>query len=37
MYDPDFLRPYEGATQIIEIVPHDKKTPELKLIVNREQ
>jgi hypothetical protein len=37
MYDPEFLRPYEGAAQIIEILPHDKKTTELKLIVNREQ
>jgi Carboxypeptidase regulatory-like domain len=37
MYDPEFLRPFEGAAQIIEILPHDKKAPELKLIVNRQQ
>jgi hypothetical protein len=32
MYDPDFLRGYEGSAQAIEIVPGDKKTPELKLM-----
>ena len=37
MYDPDFLRPYEGAAQTIEVLPNDKKTPELKLIVNQER
>jgi hypothetical protein len=37
MYDPDFLRPYEAAAQTIEIAPNDKKTPELKLILNQEQ
>jgi hypothetical protein len=37
MYDPDFLRPYEGAAQTIEVLPNDKKTTELKLIVSREQ
>jgi hypothetical protein len=37
MYDPDFLRPYEAAAQAIEIAPNDRKTPEVKLILNQEQ
>jgi hypothetical protein len=37
MYDPDFLRNFDGVAQVIEILPKDKKTPELKLIVNKEQ
>jgi len=37
MYDPDFLRPYEGAARLVEVLPKDKKTAELKLIVNQEQ
>ena len=37
MYDPDFLQPYTGATLNVEILPNDKKTLELKLIVNKEQ
>jgi hypothetical protein len=37
IYDPDFLRPHEGAAQIIEILPKDKKASQLKLIANKEQ
>ncbi len=37
IYDPDFLRPYEGAAHLIEIVPGDKKTVEARLILNKEQ
>jgi hypothetical protein len=37
MYDPDFLRPYEAAAHTIEVVANDKKAPELKLILNKEQ
>jgi hypothetical protein len=37
MYDPDFLRPYEGAAQSLSVASSDKKVIELKLTLNREQ
>jgi len=34
-YDPEFLRPYEGAGQNLEIQPKGKHTAELKLVINQ--
>jgi hypothetical protein len=36
MYDPDFLRPYEGAGTMLEIQPKGKHTADLRLIINKE-
>jgi hypothetical protein len=36
MYDPDFLRPYEGAGQMLEIQSKGKHTADLRLIINKE-
>ena len=35
-YDPEFLRPYEGAGQNLEIEPKGKHVSDLKLIVNKD-
>jgi hypothetical protein len=35
MYDPEFLRPYEGASVSLEVRPHEKKNVELKLTLNQ--
>jgi hypothetical protein len=36
-YDPDFLRPYEGAGQNVEVSTNDKKSVNLKLTLNKSQ
>ncbi len=36
MYDPDFLRPYAGAGDSIEVLPNDKKALEVKLTLNQQ-
>jgi uncharacterized protein (DUF2141 family) len=36
LYDPEFLRPYEGEGQGLEIRPGGKQTADLRLIVNKE-
>ncbi len=35
MYDPEFLRPYEGAALLLEVRPSEKKSAELKLTINQ--
>jgi protocatechuate 3,4-dioxygenase beta subunit len=35
IFDPEFLRPYEGSGQNVEISAHDRKSFELKLILTR--
>ena len=35
-YDPEFLKPYQGAEQTLEIQSKGKHTIELKLVVNKE-
>jgi hypothetical protein len=36
MYDPDFLRPYEGAGTMVEIQSNGKHPADLRLIINKE-
>ena len=36
-YDPDFLRPFEGAGQNVEVSTNDKKSVNLKLTLNKSQ
>jgi hypothetical protein len=35
MYDPEFLRPYAGAGEAIEILSTEKKKVELRLTLNQ--
>jgi hypothetical protein len=36
MFDPDFLQPYDSAAQKVEVVPNDKRSFDLKLIINKQ-
>ena len=35
-FDPEFLKPYEGTGQNVEVQPEGKHTAELKLVINKE-
>ena len=35
IYDPDFLRPYEGASQSLEVRSSERKSLDVKLTINR--
>jgi hypothetical protein len=37
MFDPDFLRPYEGSAEAVEITAGGARTLDLKLTLNKEQ
>jgi hypothetical protein len=37
MYDPEFLRPYAGAGESIEVLPSETKKVEIKLTLNQSQ
>lgn len=36
MYDPEFLRPYDGAAQLVEVASSDKKNLDVKLTLNQQ-